>query len=269
MSPKRIGIAVFLALLSGLLIVSLIPGFFAGAPTIDPPAAEEEDPLPLPEDELDDDFEVGSVACDGDIPEGADEPKPQWDEPPETVIDPDASYRAVLETSCGTVVVDLFADRAPVTVNNFVFLAQEGFYDAVVFHRIAPGFVIQGGDPEGTGHGGPGYRFEDELDLAEERGYPHGTLAMANAGPDTNGSQFFFALQDLTGALRPAYTVFGEVVEGMEAIHRIAEVPVLEGSERPLQVVFIERVTIEQDAAGDDDIGDNAGDDADDDADDE
>ena len=108
----------------------------------------------------------------------------QYDSPPEMVIDPAKSYSATIETSAGTMVADLFAAEVPRTVNNFVFLGREGYYDGVIFHRVISGFMIQGGDPTGTGRGGPGYRFDDE---PVTRKYTRGTLAMANAGPNTNG----------------------------------------------------------------------------------
>jgi cyclophilin family peptidyl-prolyl cis-trans isomerase len=178
------------------------------------------------------------------------------------VIDPDASYQATIETSCGTVVLDLFAADSPATVNNFVFLAQEGFYDGVIFHRVIEQFMIQGGDPDGIGTGGPGYRFDDELEVAEDRGYPRGTLAMANSGPNTNGSQFFIMHVD-TG-LQPLYSVFGEVVDGMDVIDLIANLPTDPG-DRPLQTVFIESITIDEVPAdgdpGDDDTDDDDTDD--------
>ncbi|MBW3602837.1 MAG: peptidylprolyl isomerase [Actinobacteria bacterium] len=137
--------------------------------------------------------------------------------------------------------VELFAGQAPETVNSFAFLAGEGFFDATVVHRVVPGFVVQMGDPTGTGAGGPGYRLDDELEAARGRGYRRGTVAMANAGPDTNGSQFFVCLDDV--ALPPDYTVFGEVVDGMDAADRIASVPCR--GETPAQTVFLERVIVE------------------------
>src|SRR6185295_29170 len=112
----------------------------------------------------------------------------QWNTPPEMQIDPKKKYKAHMDTDKGTMVIELFADKAPKTVNNFVFLAREGYYEGVKFHRVISNFMVQGGDPTGTGSGGPGYKFEDEFnDHKVERG----ALAMANAGPNTNGSQFF------------------------------------------------------------------------------
>jgi cyclophilin family peptidyl-prolyl cis-trans isomerase len=165
----------------------------------------------------------------------------QWSTPPEFVIDAANDYRAVIRTSLGDVTVELAADRSPSTVNNFVFLAREGFYDGVIFHRVIQGFMVQGGDPTGTGTGGPGYRFRDELELAQEVRYRRGTLAMANAGPNTNGSQFFIMHAD-TG-LPPAYSVFGRVVEGIEVVDAIATTPTGPG-DRPREDVVISTVEI-------------------------
>jgi len=145
----------------------------------------------------------------------------QWSSPPPLVIDPRRAYPVRIETERGTIHLELFAQHAPRTVNNFIFLASEGFYDGVAFHRVIPGFVIQGGDPAGSGRGGPGYKFADET-----RGNPlkheTGSLSMANAGPDTNGSQFF-----ITHAPQPhldgKHTVFGKVVSGQEVVEAIRE----------------------------------------------
>jgi cyclophilin family peptidyl-prolyl cis-trans isomerase len=218
------------------MILTLMPGdlsaVFGGA----------EEPPEIEEPPLEDQPEIGGVACDGEVPEAAGEEKPQWDDPPEMAIDPEADYEAVIVTSCGEITLQLSAADAPETVNNFVFLADQGFFEGVTFHRVIPGFMIQGGDPTGTGMGGPGYRFADELELAEERGYPRGTLAMANAGPDTNGSQFFIVHRDAPH-LPPDYTVFGEVTDGMEAVDEIAAVPTGD-QDRPLQDAYIESVTV-------------------------
>ena len=135
----------------------------------------------------------------------------QWSSPPEMVIDPQKTYGATMETNKGNIDLVLFTADAPKTVNNFVFLAREGFYDGVLFHRVISNFMVQGGDPTGTGRGGPGYRFEDEL-IGNPKKHETGTLSMANAGPNTNGSQFF-----ITHAPQPhlngAHTVFGEVAD--------------------------------------------------------
>ena len=136
-------------------------------------------------------------------------------------LDPKLRYSAMLDTSCGSIELDLHADRSPMAVNNFVFLAREGYYDDCPVHRVVPGFVVQAGDPTGTGRGGPGYRFADEV---EGRGqYREGTLAMANAGPNTNGSQFFICLAGVS--LPHSYTIFGQVATGMEAVHAFAALP--------------------------------------------
>lgn len=161
-------------------------------------------------------------------------------EGPKQVLGDEPRYQATITTSHGEVVVDLFNDESPVTANNFAFLAREGFYDGTVVHRVVPGFVVQMGDPTGTGTGGPGYRFADELEAARQRGYPRGTLAMANAGKDTNGSQFFICLADV--GLPPDYAVFGEVRDGMETVDRIAGVR-LRG-EKPREDVTVESVRL-------------------------
>ena len=160
----------------------------------------------------------------------------QWSSQPDLIIDAARSYVATIRTTKGDVTVELLADRSPSTVNNFVFLAREGFYDGVIFHRVIRGFMIQGGDPTGTGTGGPGYRFRDELDAARELGYGPGVLAMANAGPNTNGSQFFLMHQD--SPLPPAYSVFGRTIEGLDVIDAIATTPTGPG-DRPVEDVVI------------------------------
>jgi cyclophilin family peptidyl-prolyl cis-trans isomerase len=138
-------------------------------------------------------------------------------------IDAEKSYTATIETSAGTLGVEFYAKDAPKTVNNFVFLARAGYYENTPFHRIIDGFVVQGGDPTGTGTGGPGYRFEDEP-IAKD--YEKGTLAMANAGPNTNGSQFFICTADLRGRLPKNYTIFGKVTSGMDVVDKLNKTPV-------------------------------------------
>ena len=177
------------------------------------------------------------VACDGQVPDNYGEQKPQFSEP-EQVLDGISSAR--ITTSCGAIDIELLTKESPVTANNFAFLAGRQFYEATVVHRVVPGFVVQMGDPTGTGTGGPGYRFADELEAAERYGYARGTVAMANAGPDTNGSQFFICLDDV--GLPPQYAVFGRVTSGMDVVDRIAEIPTRE--ERPLQTVFVESVEL-------------------------
>jgi cyclophilin family peptidyl-prolyl cis-trans isomerase len=134
-------------------------------------------------------------------------------QPPAFEIDPEQTYRATITTGRGTIVMDLDAKLAPNTVNNFVALARQGYYDGLTFHRVVPEFVIQGGCPEGSGRGGPGYRFADEQVLGE---YALGAVAMANSGPNTNGSQFFVCIDDCQRKLSKDYNLFGYVVEGMD-----------------------------------------------------
>jgi peptidyl-prolyl cis-trans isomerase B (cyclophilin B) len=152
------------------------------------------------------------------VPETAPEVKiMQWDSPPPMVIDTDKEYTAHIETEKGVLVLELFAKDVPRTVNNFVFLAREGYYDGSTFHRVLPGFMAQGGDPTGTGAGGPGYRFEDEF---TEHGHDAGALSMANAGPNTNGSQFFITYVPVH-QLDGKHTVFGKLIEGMDVLKSI------------------------------------------------
>jgi cyclophilin family peptidyl-prolyl cis-trans isomerase len=160
--------------------------------------------------------------------------------PPELSVDPGRRYSAAIETSAGSMTAELFATEAPNTVNNFVFLAREGFYDGVIFHRVIKGFMIQGGDPTGTGRGGPGYRFNDE---PVTRRYDRGILAMANAGPNTNGSQFFIMHADY--GLPPNYTIFGRLTSGEDVLDAIASAPT-GASDRPVDPVTINRVEISE-----------------------
>jgi cyclophilin family peptidyl-prolyl cis-trans isomerase len=145
----------------------------------------------------------------------------QYSAPPALVIDPKKKYSATFKTEKGDFVIELFADKAPLTVNNFVFLARERFYDGVTFHRVIKGFMAQGGDPSGTGTGGPGYRFKDEFHPDLRHNAP-GILSMANAGPGTNGSQFFIT-HGPTPHLDNRHSVFGKVTQGMEIVLAIPE----------------------------------------------
>ena len=168
-------------------------------------------------------------------------PKTQrFDGPPPMVIDPAKRYTAEMVTSKGTMTIALDPIAAPKTVNNFVFLARYHYFEGITFHRVIPGFVLQGGDPEGTGRGGPGYRFEDELPKPGR--YEIGSLAMANAGPDTNGSQFFVISGSDGAALPPSYSLFGKVVKGLEVIPAIEAIGSRSGT--PSEKVTIESVTI-------------------------
>jgi Peptidyl-prolyl cis-trans isomerase (rotamase) - cyclophilin family len=167
-------------------------------------------------------------------------PVKTYNSPPPMVIDPAKSYTATMETTAGTMVLELFPQEAPLAVNNFVFLANDHFYDGVIFHRVIRGFMIQGGDPTGTGRGGPGYRFPDE---PVQRPYSRGTLAMANAGPNTNGSQFFIMHADYP--LPPNYTIFGQLIEGEDVLDKIATAPT-GPQDRPLNPVEIQSVRISE-----------------------
>ena len=167
----------------------------------------------------------------------------QYPAPPEMQIDPSSTYTATIRTNKGDITAKLFADEAPNTVNNFVFLAREGFYDGVIFHRVIKGFMIQGGDPTGTGTGGPGYRFADELDASRNHGYRMGTLAMANAGPNTNGSQFFVMHQDY--GLPPQYSVFGKTIDGQDVVDDIANTATSR-ADKPVEDVVISTIEISE-----------------------
>jgi peptidyl-prolyl cis-trans isomerase B (cyclophilin B) len=148
--------------------------------------------------------------------------------------------KATLQTNHGAIDVELFHDDAPKTVDNFVKLARDGFYDGVVFHRVIPDFMIQGGDPTGTGSGGPGYSFEDEIN---DRKVERGALAMANAGPNTNGSQFFIVTADAAPWLDGKHTVFGTVTSGMDVVDTISGLP-RDARDKPHEPVVIERVVL-------------------------
>lgn len=148
---------------------------------------------------------------------------------------------ATLHTNHGAIALELFADDAPKTVENFVKLARDGFYDGVIFHRVIPDFMVQGGDPTGTGSGGPGYQFEDEIN---ERKVVRGALAMANAGPNTNGSQFFVVTADACPWLDGLHTVFGRVASGMDVIDKISDLP-RDERDRPREEAKIERVELD------------------------
>ncbi|MDA8270607.1 MAG: peptidylprolyl isomerase [Actinomycetota bacterium] len=160
--------------------------------------------------------------------------------PPEMGIQPSKRYSAKMVTSKGEMVLALDSELAPKTVNNFVFLALYHYFEGVVFHRIIPGFVVQGGDPEGSGRGGPGYRFEDELPPAGR--YEIGTVAMANAGPNTNGSQFFIVSGKDGTQLPPAYSIFGKIVKGLDVLKAIEAVGSRSGT--PSEPVVIESITV-------------------------
>jgi peptidylprolyl isomerase len=162
---------------------------------------------------------------------------------PQMAIDANKTYTATIETTKGAMKAELYAKEAPITVNSFVFLARDGYFQNIRFHRIIKDFMVQTGDPLGTGTGGPGYQFEDE---PVTRSYTRGTLAMANAGPNTNGSQFFIVHQDYP--LQPNYTIFGKVTEGLDVLDAIANTPVTAGPtgepSSPTEEVLITNITI-------------------------
>jgi cyclophilin family peptidyl-prolyl cis-trans isomerase len=174
----------------------------------------------------------------------------QWATPPAMQIDPAKKYTAILKTTKGEIEIELFASESPKTVNNFVFLAREGFYDGVPFHRVIKPFMIQTGDPTGTGTGGPGYRFEDEL--PPKHSYEAGIVAMANAGPNTNGSQFFICSGPQSKGLDnyPNYSQFGRVVKGMDVVEALASTPVTRAPHgemsRPTERIQIDSVEIRE-----------------------
>ena len=169
-----------------------------------------------------------------------------WSSPPAQTIDAKATYTATLATSEGDITIALDPKAAPKAVNNFVFLSKQGFYDGVTFHRVIPGFVIQGGDPDGNGTGGPGYTFEDEL--PEAGAYKLGSVAMANSGPNTNGSQFFIITGDQGVALPPSYSLFGQVTKGQDVAEKISTMAA-PGTETPEPPVTIEKVTVQEKGA--------------------
>ena len=221
-----------LASLLGLACTSSGAGSSAASPTSEKPAQ----PKPAP------------ASSPAPIAGGA-TPK-QWSSPPQMAIDPNKQYTATIDTNQGQMKAELFAKKAPNTVNNFVFLARDGFYNGVPFHRIISGFMVQTGDPTGTGRGGPGYRFADEL--PSDLNYEKGTLAMANAGPNTQGSQFFICHDDLTakGKLPKNYTIFGKLTSGLDVLDKIATSPVRAGPigepSQPTVELKINSVSIEE-----------------------
>jgi cyclophilin family peptidyl-prolyl cis-trans isomerase len=167
--------------------------------------------------------------------------KQRFTQPPEMGIDSSKRYTATMETSMGNLVIALDAIAAPKTVNNFVFLAAQHYYDGVIFHRIIKNFMCQGGDPEASGRGGPGYKFTDELPAKGK--YQIGSLAMANAGPNTNGSQFFVVSGPSGCSLPPSYSLFGQVVKGLDIVEAMHNTPTRAG-DRPVTDVVINSVTI-------------------------
>jgi peptidylprolyl isomerase len=185
--------------------------------------------------------QTGPMATECPQPDGSSPRTTRFDGPPPMCIDPAKRYTAVMDTSMGEITIALDAAAAPKTVNNFVFLSRYHYYDGIIFHRIIQGFVCQGGDPEGSGRGGPGYRFEDELPKPGR--YEVGSLAMANAGPNTNGSQFFIISGPNGASLPPSYSLFGKVVKGLDVVDRMEKVATGPG-DRPREDVVIRSVTV-------------------------
>lgn len=174
-------------------------------------------------------------------PDGSSERRTKFDGPPPMCIDPSKTYTAEMVTSMGSMTIALDPIQAPKTVNSFVFLARYHYFDGLIFHRIIRDFVCQGGDPTGTGRGGPGYQFEDELPAPGR--YEVGSLAMANAGPNTNGSQFFLISGSAGVRLPPQYSLFGKVVKGLDVLEAMQNVDT-DRNDRPKTDVVIQSVTI-------------------------
>jgi cyclophilin family peptidyl-prolyl cis-trans isomerase len=256
-----------LALVVLLVGVNVVFGGEDPAPSVSPSPSPSASPSPVAEPGTQTGTvtptaanESGEVACGADAPAKAGKPKPQFAGPPPMKIDRNATYTATIETSCGTIVIELSAKRAPQTVNSFVFLAREGYFDGQYIHRLDTSIdVIQGGDPSGTGADGPGYAIPDELTGIES--YVPGTLAMANGGPNTGGSQFFLitgpAGVNLDG--NPNYTIFGKVIEGLDVAKRIQALPIVDpdlaatgdlSGQRPARAVYLEKVTIRKTGGG-------------------
>ena len=201
-------------------------------------------PTPQSIDETLSGFRDAPVACDAEAPELP--TSKLYGGLPALTIEPTDLYTVEMVTSCGTIMLELDATIAPQTVNALVFLVEEGYFDGTVFHRLAPGFVLQGGDPTATGSGGPGFTIPDELP-ADSSGYVEGALDMANGGPNTTGSQFFILLEDAGENLPASYSLFGTVTDGMDVLDAIKEIPTDPGGAvccRPLEAVYIESMTV-------------------------
>jgi cyclophilin family peptidyl-prolyl cis-trans isomerase len=195
------------------------------------------------------------VACGGSVPKAAGQPKPQFAPAPDPkkYLKPNTNYTATVDTSCGSFDISFYPEQAPDAVASFVFLANQGFFDGLTFHRIVKGFALQGGDPLGNGSGGPGYQFPNEIDKSLTFGKP-GVVAMANAGPDTNGSQWFVTLgadKSLDPTASASYTIFGHVTKGTSTIKKLENVPTTTapgGSEpsSPTEAAYIDSVKISE-----------------------
>ena len=229
-------------LIVSLLILAALPLLAAcivEVPTPTTEATPEQVPTPTPITDL-----AGTPTAQVSVDSGR--TIKQYAEPPRMTIDPNSNFTAAIRTNKGDITLELFAAEAPRTVNNFVFLARERFYDGVVFHRVIKDFMIQTGDPTGTGSGGPGYAFDDE---PVTRSYTKGIVAMANAGPNTNGSQFFI-VHAANAGLPPNYTIFGQVIEGIETVDVLANTPVSLSARGelsvPTEILRIETIEISE-----------------------
>ncbi len=212
--------------------------------TVAPSTTAAEIPLPTTRGPADyAGFRLQSTACDAEPP--PERVEMQFATPGDAGIDPASTPTAVIATSCGDITVELFPGVAPDTVNSFVYLAENGYFDGTASHRIVPGFVLQAGDPSATGFGGPGYVIADEFPQAGFR-YERGILAMANAGPGTTGSQFFIMFEE--APLQPQFSVFGRVIDGFAVLDTIAALPLGVGpggaQSTPLETLYLESVTI-------------------------
>lgn len=212
------------------LVAPLMFVLFRGDDTVSPGSSASGSPSP------------GSSAAAGTCTAAKQGTPPKtYNAPPPMKIDTKKDYSATIQTNCGSFTVDLLEKDAPKTVNNFVFLAREGFFEGTLFHRVIPSFMIQGGDPKGNGSGDPGYKFEDETDPSDSFAEP-GILAMANSGPNTNGSQFFVTVAPAEH-LNGKHTIFGTVTDGMDAVNTIVGVPTA-AQDKPVDDVVITKVTI-------------------------
>jgi cyclophilin family peptidyl-prolyl cis-trans isomerase len=231
-----VGLFLVLGLISGLGAVFLTGG--KAKPSANPSATPTPTPAGSP---------GSSVACGASVPQAAFADKPSFKKAPPVTIDKSKTYTVTMGTSCGAIELKLFPRQAPLAVNNFVFLARKHFYDGLFFHRIVSEFVIQGGDPKGTGEGGPGYSFKDELD--NDLKYTVGTLAMANSGPNTNGSQFFIVAGSDGTTLPKNYTIFGQVTRRLDVVKQINALPTVGGDDprtqdRSIATAYITKVTV-------------------------
>jgi len=254
--------AVVLLVVAGLVIFTGGNDSASPSPTVSPTGSPSESPSsPTPQAKpgkqtgtVDPQPAPAEVACGAEAPETAGKPKPQFSGPPPMKIDPEKTYIATMVTSCGTIEIELDPKNAPQTVNSFVFLANHGFFDGQYLTRIDTSIdVLQGGDPTGTGSGGPGYSIPDELQGGEQ--YAPGVFAMANAGPNTGGSQFFIITGENGHNLdsNPNYTIFGQVIKGLDVAQRIQKLPIKDpaaaqqgdiSGQAPKQAVYFESVTI-------------------------